>query len=592
MKIKNERHMTKSPLIRFFGYIKPVQHYYLGAIICGIYKFGIPVVNAYVFGQVIETLTNNTLSSDEKYHRILVNCLIALTVSLISPIFVYHRSMFAIKAKLTVINGLRVDLFHHVQKLSHSYFSKNKAGTISSRIISDTNTTNSFLSQVLISSGIHIGTVTIVLSYLLYQNLILGLLTIAFLPLQVYLTIYFGKRMKANEKEIQSQSAALSGNTMETLSNISVVKMFTAESKEVNRFSEHTGAIVTASLNTGRLHSWNQVVNSLAVGIAPLLVISLGSYFSLYWTDSVSTGLLVTFVMLQNRVYDPIIVMTELLPAVAESRAAMERIFELLDTEPDVKNPVHAISPPDLPGDIVFDNVSFAYGTKTVIKNLSITIEKNKTTAFVGTSGSGKSTLTYLIPRFYDLTEGKITINGYDISKVDLRHLRTNIGIVPQEPMLFSGTILNNISYGRPNATQEEVIQAAKFAYADQFIEAMPNGYDTIIGERGVTLSGGQKQRIAIARAFLKNPPILILDEATSALDNESEKEVQKALNSLMENRTTIVIAHRLSTIKNVDKILVFEDGRVIEEGTHLELIENNGKYASLSSLSSLQNVY
>ena len=580
--------MPKSSLVRFIAYIKPVRKYYIGSVICGIYKFSIPVVNVYVFGQVIEILTNNAISSDEKYHQILNNCLIALLVTMISPIFVYHRSMFAVKTKIIVINDLRVDLFHHVQKLSHSYFSKNKAGAIAARIISDTNTTNSFLSQVLISSSINIGTLTILLSYLLYQNLILGLLTMTFLPLQVYLTMYFGKKMKANQKEIQFQSAALSGNTMETLSNISVVKMFTAETLEDNRFSEHSGVILNASLKTGQLHSWNQVVNSLAVGIAPLLVISLGSYFSLYWTNSVSTGLLVTFVMLQNRVYDPIIVMTELLPAVAESRAAMDRIFELLDTEPDVTNPIKAISPLDLPGDIVFENVSFAYDSKIIIKDLSIIIKKNKTTAFVGTSGGGKSTLTYLIPRFYDLASGKITINNYDIATIDLRYLRTNIGIVPQEPMLFSGTILNNISYGRPVATKEEIYKAARYAFADQFIEAMPNGYETIIGERGVTLSGGQKQRIAIARAFLKNPPILILDEATSALDNESEYEVQKALSSLMENRTTIVIAHRLSTIKNADKIYVFEDGQVVESGTHQQLIENGGKYTSLSSSNDL----
>ena len=590
MKIKNERSMSKSPMIRFIGYLNPVKKYYVGAILCGIYKFGIPVVNAYAFGQVIETLTKDGLTSEERFHRISVNCAIALVVSLISPIFVYYRSMFAIKAKLTVINNLRVDLFHHVQKLSHSYFAKNKAGTVATRIISDTNTTNQFLSQVLITSGIHAGTITLVLGYLLYQNWILGLLCITFLPLQIYLTIYFGKRIKANEKEIQSQSAALSGNTMETLSNISVVKMFTAEKREADRFSEHTGVIVNASLKTGRLHSMNQVVNSLAVGISPLLVIIIGSYFSLYWTNSVSPGLLVTFVLLQNRVYDPIILMTEMLPAVAEAQAAMERIFDLLDTEPDVKNPMKSISPTDLPGDIVFDKVSFSYGHQMVINNLSITVEKNKTTAFVGSSGSGKSTLTYLIPRFYDLASGKITINNYDISKVDLRHLRTNIGIVPQEPMLFSGTILNNISYGRPSATKEEILNAAKLAYADQFIEAMSKGYDTIIGERGVSLSGGQKQRIAIARAFLKNPPILILDEATSALDNESEAEVQKALNSLMQNRTTIVIAHRLSTIKNADKIFVFEDGQVIESGTHQQLIAKEGKYANLSSLSNLQS--
>lgn len=583
--------MPKTPIIRFIKYLKPVKYYYFGAVFCGIYKMTIPVVNAYAFGQVIESLTNTSLSNEVRYHHILMNCLIALCVSLVGPVFVYCRSMFALKATLTVINNLRIDLFHHVQKLSHSYFAKNKAGTIASRIISDTTTTNQFLSQVVINSGINIGTVTIVLTYLISQNWKLGLLTITFLPIQVFFTMYFGKRIKANAKEVQSQSAALSGNTMETLSNISVVKMFTAENEEDGRFSEHTGAIVTASLKTGRLQAMNQVVNSLAVGIAPLLVISIGSYFSLFMTNSVSTGLLVTFVLLQNRVYDPIIVMTELLPAVAEATAAMERIFELLDTEPDVKSPAKALTPKDLPGAIVFDKVSFSYGQKMIIKDLSITIEKNKTTAFVGSSGGGKSTLTYLIPRFYDLTSGKITVNNYDIKTLDLRHLRTNIGIVPQEPMLFSGTILNNISYGRPAASRQEIIHAAQLAYADQFIEAMPKGYDTVIGERGVSLSGGQKQRIAIARAFLKNPPILILDEATSALDTESEAEVQKALNSLMSNRTTIVIAHRLSTIKNADKILVFDAGQVIESGTHQELLAKGGKYSSLSTLSSLQSV-
>lgn len=583
--------MRNSALFRFIKYIKPVKYYYVGAVFCGIYKMSIPVVNAYVFGQVIEALTVSNLTNEERYHRILVNCTIALCVTLAGPVFVYFRSMFALKATLTVINNMRIDLFHHVQKLSHSFFAKNKAGTIASRIISDTTTTKQFLSQVVINSGINIGTVTIVITYLIWQNWILGLLTVSLLPFQMFMTAYFGKRIKENSKEVQSQSAALSGNTTETLNNISVVKMFTAENEERNRFSEHTGAIVEASLKAGRLQALNQVVNSLAVGIAPLLVIAIGSYFSLYMTNSVTPGLLVTFVLLQSRVYDPIIVMTELLPAVAEATAAMERIYELLDAEPDVKSPSKALKPADLPGDIVFDNVSFAYAKKMIIKDLSIKIEKNKTTAFVGSSGSGKSTLTYLIPRFYDVMQGKITINHYDITTLNLRHLRSNIGIVPQEPMLFSGTILNNISYGRPTASQEEIIHAAKLAYADKFIEAMPGGYETIIGERGVSLSGGQKQRIAIARAFLKNPPILILDEATSALDTESESEVQKALNCLMSNRTTIVIAHRLSTIKNADKILVFNEGQVIESGTHQELLGLGGKYASLSNLSSLQGV-
>lgn len=583
--------MQKPALFRFVKYIKPVRYYYIGAVLCGIYKMTIPIVNAYVFGQVIEALTTTGLTSDERYHRILVNCTIALGVSLAGPGFVYFRSMFALKATLTVIDNMRIDLFHHVQKLSHSFFAKNKAGTIASRIISDTTTTKQFLSQVVINSGINIGTVTIVITYLIYQNWILGLLTVSLLPFQMYLTAYFGKRIKENSKEVQSQSAALSGNTTETLNNISVVKMFTAENEERNRFSEQTSAIVEASLKAGRLQALNQVVNSLAVGLAPLLVIAIGSYFSLYMTNSVTPGLLVTFVLLQSRVYDPIIVMTEMLPAVAEATAAMERIYELLDAEPDVKSPAKALKPLDLPGEIVFDKVSFAYAKKLIIKDLSITIEKNKTTAFVGSSGSGKSTLTYLIPRFYDVVKGKITINNYDITTLNLRHLRSNIGIVPQEPMLFSGTILNNISYGRPNASREEIVNAAKLAYADKFIEAMPGGYETIIGERGVSLSGGQKQRVAIARAFLKNPPILILDEATSALDTESEAEVQNALNTLMTNRTTIVIAHRLSTIKNADKILVFDEGQVIESGTHQELIDLGGKYASLSSLSSLQSV-
>lgn len=582
--------MNKSPLIRFISYLRPVKRYYIGALICGIYKIGVPMVSAYAFGQVIEVLTSVSLSSEEKFNRILNCCLFVLIVSIISPVFVYYRSIFSLKATLTVINGLRVDLFNHVQKLSHSYFAKNKAGTIATRIISDTNATNQFLSQVVITAGIHLSTITIALIYLLYQNWILGIISISFLPLQIYLIRYFGVKIKANAKEIQSQSAALSGNTMESLSNISIVKMFTAENRECDRFAENTEAIVSASIKTGELQAMSSIVNALANGISPLLVILTGSYFSLYWTNSVSAGLLVTFVLLQNRIYDPIILISEQLNVVAESKAAMERIFELLDTEPDVKNPIKAILPNDLSGDIVFDKVFFAYGKKMTIKNLSITIEKNKTTAFVGSSGSGKSTLTYLIPRFYDLASGKISINNYDISKVDMRHLRSNIGIVPQDPMLFSGTILNNISYGKPTATRQEILEVAKLAYADKFIEAMPNGYETLIGERGVSLSGGQKQRIAIARAFLKNPPILILDEATSALDAESEFEIQKALNSLMKNRTTIVIAHRLSTIKNADKIFVFNDGQVIEEGKHQELISSGGKYATLSSLSNLQS--
>ncbi len=574
---------TKSTTKFFMEYLYPQKYRLFLAVLCGFFKFSVPVVTAIVTGQTIEIL-NSDLPSPEKFQQVAKIIGYGVIYLCVNPLFVFGRSIFAVKATSAITNALRNRLFRHIQKLSHSYFESKQSGYLTSRVMTDVLTIENFVDKVLIQSWMQMFLFTFILVYLFFQNVILGLLTIVMLPVQMYFLRKLSNKMGKISKKISETSACIAGFTMEHIANFHVIKCFSSEKEVVKKFCMNTSKLEDLKIDRGRLGAINHTVSQLVNNLSPMIVVIAGGYLACFHPGYLTIGTLVTFIMLQGKVYDPLNFLSEMVVVIADAKTAIRRIHEIIETKPDVRDKVSAENFDNVRGEIRFENVSFSYTDENpIIKNISFTIPAKSTVAFVGSSGGGKSTITKLLPRFYEPKSGKIFIDDHKIDNVRLEDLRNNIGFVPQEPMLFTGTIYENILFGNPNAKESDVIKAAELAYASEFIEKLPLGFDTQVGERGVTLSGGQKQRIAIARAFLKNPSILVLDEATSALDNQSEALVQKSLSDLMKNRTTIIIAHRLSTIRHVNQIFVFEDGGLREFGTHGDLIASKGKYFELA---------
>lgn len=476
---------------------------------------------------------------------------------------------------------MRRDLFSHLQKLSFSFYDNANTGTLMSRMTNDLfdiselahhGPEDLFISVIKIA-----GAVVIMLTMNVKLTIIL-LLLISFI---IVFTANYNLKMRAVFADNRRKIALVNAQTQDTLEGIRVVKSFSNEKIEQQKFDRSNHEFLNSKESNytimGKFFSGNQFLQ----GVLYLTVLVIGGIFLSH--GSISSSELVAYILFINVFLNPIDKLVNFTEQYQKGMAGFERFLEILNTKPEIEDSEDAEELTNVEGEIRFNNVSFSYnGKKEVLKNINLTIPKGKTVALVGPSGSGKTTFCNLIPRFYEVDEGSITIDGKDIRKVTLESLRRNIGMVQQDVYLFSGTVKENILYGKPDATDEEVIQAAKLANAHDFIMELENGYDTFVGERGVKLSGGQKQRISIARAFLKNPPILILDEATSALDNESERLVQQALDVLAKGRTTLIIAHRLSTVKNADRIVVLTSNGIEEEGTHDELINKGGVYASL----------
>jgi subfamily B ATP-binding cassette protein MsbA len=393
-----------------------------------------------------------------------------------------------------------------------------------------------------------------------------------------------GWKVKENTKTIRDRLSMLSGNIQEKLAASTIVKTFTREEDEVQRFLEDSSSLVDLSVSNARLSGISEAVNHAVKMTAQLLVIAIGGYIALYHDGNITPGLVIQFILMQGQLYMPFEWLNEMQLIIAAAMGATDRIFTIMDTEPEVADTPHARPAPRFAGEIGITDVTFRYpeAASPVLTGFSLQIPARTTTALVGPSGGGKTTVTHLLNRFYEWEAGDVRIDGRPVRDYTIASLRAQIGLVPQEPMLFSGTIEQNILYGRPDAAPADVRRAAEQAYALEFINDLDDGFDTLLGERGIRLSGGQKQRIAIARAFLKDPAILILDEATSALDSESERIVQQALEALMRARTTIVIAHRLATVLHADQIAVIDGGRVVECGRHTELLAHNGLYAML----------
>ena len=480
---------------------------------------------------------------------------------------------------------MRTDLFAHLQTLSHSYFSETKVGQIMSRITSDLFDITEFAHhcpEEFIITGLKI---IVAFVYLMTIDVTLTLILFALFPIMLFASLRFRNKMRDAFKERRAQTGELNAQVEDSLLGIRVVKSFANEEIEKEKFGKRNKIFFKYKKLSYRYMAGFQATTKLFEGLMYISVIIIGSIFLKNGIIKVEDfAAYILYIATLTTSIRTILNFTE---QFQNGLTGLERFIEIMDTPADIVDENDACELENVRGEIEFDNVTFSYpGNDTeVLKNISIRIKQGENIALVGASGTGKTTICNLIPRFYDVTNGKITVDGKDIRKIRMHSLRKNIGIVQQDVYMFSGTVRENIEYGKPGACFEEIEEAAKKAGAHEFIMALPDGYDTYIGERGVKLSGGQKQRLSIARVFLKNPPILILDEATSALDNESEKLIQKSLEQLSKGRTVLTIAHRLSTIKNADKILVITDNGIAEQGSHEELLAMGGVYHHLYNI-------
>ncbi len=530
--------------------------------------------------------TNLAILRETPLESLKVLCVTILSVFFIKNIFLYLKNILLYMVQLNIVKDIRDRLYVHIQGLSLSYFHKEKTGSITSTIINDVEQLQGSLSvafQKLFVEPINILTFATLLFIISWK---LALIAIIIIPLAGIAIIAIGKSIRRKSRRTQKKISHIMQILSETLGSIRIVKAFVNEKEEIKKFSKET-------LNYLNLHLKRARLDLIAAPITESFGVVIGVILLWYGGSEVilEKGLIpedfIRFILILFAILGPIKQMSNVNLKIQAGAASAERIFTLLDTEPqivEVKNPINIVEFKD---SLKFSNVHFEYlkGSGPVLENVNFEINKGEVVALVGPSGSGKSTIADLIPRFYDVSSGEITIDGANIKNTSLSSLRSNMGIVTQEVILFNDTIKNNISYAQPDKSENVIKEAARAANALEFIEKTPEGFDTIVGERGVKLSGGQKQRIAIARALLKNPSILILDEATSALDTESEKRVQTAIESLMKDRTALVIAHRLSTVQNADKIIVIEKGKVAEIGSHESLFEKNGIYRRLYDL-------
>nr|WP_132252735.1 ABC transporter ATP-binding protein [Natranaerovirga pectinivora] len=563
-------------LKRFISYYKPHKKLFALDMACAFMIAMIDLAFPMISRHLIEKLLPNQM-----YNTFFIFILALVVMYVIRGVFEFIVNYWGHILGVRIEYDMRSDLFLHLQKLPFKFYDKNRTGQIMSRVVND---------LFEITELAHHGPEDIFLSTIMLVGSFLVLITIDWrLTLVLYVVVvvlvWFAitqrKKLSLGFKEVKKKTASINATLENSISGVRVAKAFANEAYEVEKFRAGNNAFRGSKkyaykrmgIFMGGMHFMIYILN--------VIVIAVGGYFIM--VDQMSYGDLLAFILYTNTFLQPIRRLTNFVQQFESGMTGFERFLEIMDIEPDIKDSDNAIEITNVTGNIEFKNVSFSYtDEEQVLTNLNVFIKEGETLALVGPSGGGKTTICQLIPRFYEIDEGDITIDNISIKDVTLSSLRRNIGVVQQDVFLFSGTIRDNILYGRINASEEEMIEAAKKAEIHDFIISLPKGYDTEVGDRGIRLSGGQKQRISIARVFLKNPPILILDEATSALDNETEIKIQKALEKLAKGRTTLVIAHRLSTIKNADKIVVMSDEGIKEEGSHEVLLEKGGIYSKL----------
>jgi len=568
---------------RFMGYARRYWPLIVGAIVFGVLKFAsallLPLAMGYVIDHVI--MVANELPRDVLVRRLIwVVATLVVVYALRIPVS-YYRSYHAQLAGNRTIFDIRTDLYHHLQRLSLDYHTRNRTGRTTSRVVNDVNTAQGILDRGVMSVTIDIFFLIGVVVALFAMDWRLASVSLATLPLYGLVFGILNPKLRTASRAVQRQMAELSGEVNEKVMGQPVVMAFVRERTERNRFFREHREYFNRVMRRVRLQVVMQNLAEFLTNLGPIVVICYGTFLVL--RGGMTPGGLIAFNGLVAHLYLPTRRLADASAAVQMHLSGLDRVFEILDEAPDIRDLPDAPGLDVREGAIEMEHVTFGYNAdQPILRDLSLTIRPGQAVAIVGRSGAGKSTIAKLVPRFYDVNEGAIRIDGQDIREVTQHSLRENIGMVMQDTILFNGTIRENIHYGRRKATEAEMLEAARMAHVEEFIGEMPEGYDTVIGERGVTLSGGQKQRLSIARAFLRDPRILILDEATSSLDSHAESIIQEALTRLMEGRTTLVIAHRLSTILDCDKVVYLEEGHVVQEGTHAELIAQPGPYRAL----------
>lgn len=570
-------------LKRFIAYYKPYKHLFFADMSCALILSGIDLA----FPLIVRYLLNDIyiLADGAKIVRaILYLGTIMILLYVLRYFCQYFITSWGHIMSSRMEADMRRDIFGHLQKLTFSYYDENNTGKLMSRIVNDL-----FDISELAHHGpedIFISILKIIGSFIILMNINvrITLVLMLFTLIMIWFSYFYNLKMRSVFMKNREKIADVNAQIQDSLSGIRVVQSFANEEIEQEKFNRGNQEFLKTKEESyfimGRFFSGNNFFQ----GLLYLSVILLGGIF--ISSGSLTAPDLVVYILYINIYLNPIEKLVNFTEQFQKGVTGFERFLEIMETEPDLEDQLNPIELETVKGEIVFEDVSFSYNNKhNILSKINIKIPKGQTVAIVGPSGGGKTTLCNLIPRFYEVNEGKISIDGLDIKEIKLKSLRNAIGIVQQDVYLFSGTIRENIAYGKPEATEEEIIEAAKKANIHEFIMGLEDGYDAYVGQRGVKLSGGQKQRISIARVFLKNPPILILDEATSALDNESEKMIQKSLEDLAADRTTLVIAHRLSTIRKADQIIVLTDEGIQEEGTHRELIAKGGLYAYLYNL-------